>query len=189
MARLLGRDHSAAGGFELGYQSQLLLRSADRVPRQPEAVGMAHLRFAVVFFQGLGGKDELPQGGQVFHIHASFIEGVDGELPVDSHRLATLLVAEHDPAAKTALRRLALRVPHGIGPHVGQHNGDSWLGRFVAPRKLVGQIELGTAAKRAKDASRLHAPRNTPNPRLWSIRGIFSLSWILARLCVTKPDC
>ena len=122
---------------------------------------MPHLRLAVVLAQSLLGKDELAQGRQVFHVLVGFIEGVDGELPVDCHRLSSLFITEHDPATESSTGRFALSVANGIGPDVGHRDWNSRFRRLVVPSELLRQIELRTAGEHAQDEQTPSAKKST----------------------------
>ena len=97
----------------------------------------------------------------MLHVLVGFIEGVDGELPVDGYRLSSLLVTEHDPATESSLGGFALSVANRIGPGVGHQDGNSRFRRFVAPGEFVGQIELRAAAKQTQD-------EQTPRPKKYT---------------------
>jgi len=101
--RLVGhlRHHDPAlAVFESGDQADLLLRAADLIPREPEAVGMSHFRLAVVVRQLFGQEYVLFPGCHVVRIGVFVVEGEEGECPVDDDRLFPILGVEHDPAAE-----------------------------------------------------------------------------------------
>ncbi len=97
-----GRSHHqlAVFGLEPGDQSELSLRAVHFAPGQPEAVRIAQLDLIVVPGQVLFQKDELSLGQGGHRIVGPGVEGINGERPVDLHRLV-LAVEERDPAAET----------------------------------------------------------------------------------------
>lgn len=113
---LLAHHHVAFLGHEAHDQAHLALRPPRLVPRHPDAIGVADVRFAIVLGQLLGREHEFPVGAG-FVLAGFLFKSVDHQRPVDLHRLAAGRSVEHQPAAKTATGRLVGMIQQGVGPH------------------------------------------------------------------------
>jgi hypothetical protein len=116
MPGLLAHDHGPVFRLKSGDQTDFLLRTAHFVPRQPHAVGRSELRGRFLFGQLLRRNDIAPRRLCFVRRPIGFVECVDDQLAVDSHRVLCILLEEQQPPAEAALRRLSGRVEHGIGP-------------------------------------------------------------------------
>ena len=125
----LGNDGSALFGFEFNHQVNLASGAADLIPRQPYAVGVAQVRFAIVFFQLFGQEDILlfrhGRGG----IKTVVGEGVNGHAAVDLDRFFLAFCIEHQPPAESTNAPLARLLHNAVGPHC--HHARGYM-RFVA---------------------------------------------------------
>ncbi len=121
--------------------------SANLFPRQPDAVGVADLRFAVVFRKLLRREDILPIRPGVAGLAIGFIEGVDHKRPLDLDGVFLLAIVEHDPSAKAADWSLARLRQHGFAPQGHQLLG---LARFVVVKR-PGLPDFRLGGVRAND--------------------------------------
>lgn len=148
---LLGDDHPAFARLEAGDQAELAFRPAHLIPRQPEAIGMAELRLAVVLGQLLGEIDELLFRRAVAAVGIGFVEGEHGQGAVDLHRGAAVLTRiEHHPAAEPAHAGQARLREDVVGPDVDHARGRRGLAVVLGTEELVAEVQRGAAAQRAE---------------------------------------
>lgn len=142
-------DLGPAEWNESGDQADFRRRASHFVPRNPNAVGVAQIRFAVVLGEPFRGEDEFPGGPIVARPPVLFVEGVDDQCSLNLGRGAFLLVVEHDPAAESAGGSPAGAVMDRILPeddHVTRRLGVVLA--VVDPGDGASQIELGAAHQR-----------------------------------------
>jgi len=140
-------EHLARLALEAGDQADLSLRAAHLVPGQPNAVGVAQLRLAVVTRPLLGWEDELLLGERPGGIVHRGVEGVDRQRAVHPDRLLVFVAVKHDPPAVAADARLARLAQHRVGPHVAHPRGDLGLRVLSRPGEALREVPLAAAAQ------------------------------------------
>lgn len=103
---LLADHRVSLVGNEADDQADFFLLSRGIAEGEPETVGMAQVRLAVVLCELFPGKDELSVGLDFFHLGVVFLKGVDLEPAIDLDGFGFAAIVEHQPAAKTPQRRL-----------------------------------------------------------------------------------
>lgn len=142
-------DLGPAEWHESGDQADFRRGASHFVPRNPNAVGVAQFRFAVVLGEAFRGEDEFPGGAIVAGPPVLFIEGVDDQCSLHLGRVAFLLVVKHDPATESAGGPPAGPVMDRVLPE-----DDHVAGRLgvvlavVDPGNGASQIEIGAAHQR-----------------------------------------
>ena len=143
LLHLFTDHHAPFDRHEPHDQADLLRLAADRIPRDPHAVRVPQLRFAIVLLHLLGGEYVLAIGSGVGLGSARLVEGVDGQFAGDLDRLVFLVFVKHQPGAEAADRRLSGRVEHRVGPDRHDAHRPAELARLAHHRRqLVAKIEF-----------------------------------------------
>ena len=143
MLGLRSDNHRPLAGEETDDQADFLLRAADLVPGDPDAVRMAEVRLAVVPGELLGREDVFSIGLRVGGPAAFLIECIHDQRALDQDRFVDLLGVERQPAAKTPRRKAVGLVQDRVGPdrgHTRRHRG-KLLG-LPEPRNRLVQVQL-----------------------------------------------
>ncbi len=142
---------------EHGEQGDLFLVAPDLIPRDPDIVRCAQIRFTVVSRKLFGGKDILACWSVVGRFGRRVVVRIDDQFAVDGNHFA-FGVVEVDSSAEAACRRLARMLVDRIGPH-----GDDPLRALVAGL-LFGAATAATVSSVSSDEqpaaqsiTRLHA--------------------------------
>ena len=114
--RRLGHDNLAALVLEPRQQTEPPLRAACVVPGQPEAVGRAQVRFALVDRQVLGREHKLLFRAGLAGSGRSSSKAYTITLPSTGTDFCCVPAKEHDPPAEAAHRRFAGLVQRRVGP-------------------------------------------------------------------------
>ncbi len=150
LTRFLGNDGLARDRLEACDEHDVSLRSAHLVARDPEVVGVAQLRLAVVFRQFIRQEHELFLGRVVHRRVLRGRERVDGHGPVDGDRLVIPLGEEHESSAESSHAHLSRLAQDRIGPNVGDSIRHLRLGLPAKPAKTLGQVHLGATDRKAQ---------------------------------------
>jgi len=145
---LFADHHVAIARGEERHQAQLSLLPADRIPRNPHAVGRAEFRRAVVVCELLGREDVLPVGLAGVRPPVRVVEGVHDQLAGNADRLV-LLVVKVQPAAEAPRGRLVRLVVNGVRPEGDHLRGllDRFL-VFLNPRQALRQVDALASGER-----------------------------------------
>ena len=160
MTCLLASHHGTALGLEPHNQADVLLLAAQLIPFHEEIVRVPNRRLAVVVLQLVRLKHILACRSRVARLAIVLVEGIDYEVAVDLDRLFFALLIEHEPAAKTAHRRLVLRVADRVDPE-GDHFVRHLRLVVVGPERnghRLAYIQLSATA----DESYHHDDRDAP---------------------------
>ena len=115
MSRLLADNHRSALGCEAADKADFLLLSAGGVPRNPEAVGMACLRFTVMLRKLFAREDVFAVRLWIGGVAIAFVERIYNQRPVDLNRIAIRPFEEYQATAETP-HRSAVLMQHCIAP-------------------------------------------------------------------------
>lgn len=117
MFGLFADDDVALARGEPDDQADFFSGSPDLVPRNPEAVGVPDLRFAVVRGELLGREDVLAIRFDIVRRPPLFVKGIDDQSALDFDRVGVLAVVEHHPPAKTSRAGMSGPLQHGFMPN------------------------------------------------------------------------
>lgn len=106
VSRLVADDHRAGFGFEDRQQADLSALASGRVPGEPDAIGVADSRFAVMSGKLLRRIDVFPLGLPCAFRFDRVVESIDDELPGYGDRFVVLVV-KVNAAAEAAGGRFA----------------------------------------------------------------------------------
>jgi len=137
-------DHGPAfERLEANDQADFSRLAADRIPGNPDAVGMAQLRLAVVLGELVGGEDVFAVGLGVGLGPVLFVEGVYRQRAGDLDRFFLVGFVEHQPGAETARRKLPRRGKHRVAPDRDDAHRTSEFARLAhQPRHAIAETEL-----------------------------------------------
>jgi len=119
---LLADDRRAVGRLEPANQADVASGPTRFVPRNPDAVRVAELRLAVVLRKLLGRERVFSVRPGVAKISPLFVEGVDDQRAVDSHRGIAVGAVERQAAAEASSAAMIRMLCLGVGPN-GHHLG------------------------------------------------------------------
>jgi hypothetical protein len=144
--RLLADHHASLVGREARDQADLPLVSTRLIPRDPEAVRMAELRFAIVRGDLVFCEDEFPIGLYVARVAIFLVERIDDQCAIDLDRRLLPFGVEHQPPAEPACRRIVALVQYCVRPV-----GDDLrrYARLVVRSVQRPDVGLGQAKRRA----------------------------------------
>ncbi len=170
--------HDLAPGLRLepGNKSQFLLYAAHIVDGEPEAVGVAEFRLAVVLFERFRREDELMDGFGPQGVFAAIVEQVDRERSFDLDRRLAFAVVEHEAAAEPALGGLPRLVKDVVGPDVDDPIGDLRLVAAYRPLQSLGEIEAGATRERQREKGEKGEDRSE-NGSGHDRHGLLEISW------------
>ena len=127
MLRGVGQHRFSGSRVEPQEKADLLGRSSDFVPGDPEIVRVAQLGLAVMQRQLIRSENILANRHGWIGVWIRIVEGVDRHSSVDHDRLVGAIVKEHDAPTETSNRLLARLVQNRIAPNGGRFRRDTWL--------------------------------------------------------------
>jgi len=147
LPRLIADGNAAIRRGEAADQADFLRLAVDFVPGDVNAVGVAQLRLAVVFFEILGGKNVFPVRTWVGFVAVRFVEGVDRQSTFDLDRLDSPFLIEHQPSAKATFGHLSRFGSGCVGPKGHEFELTAALAGVFDPQghQAVHEIELRAA--------------------------------------------
>jgi len=168
VAGLLADHQPASLGNETDDQANLLLWTPRLIPRDPHHVGRTDLCPRVVLGELPRGEDEFSIRFHLVRVASLFVEGVDGQGPLDLDRLVGVGPVEEQAAGEAPLRGAVRGVEHRVVPD-GNHAAG--LLRLAVParpkresthRRKRGEVPRGTAGDH-RQASRGGNQETTAN--------------------------
>lgn len=142
----LGHDNLPARVLEPRQQTEPALQAAGVVPRQPETVGRAQVRFALMDRQILGREHELFFRRGLARVGTLVVKSVHDHVALDGHGfLFTSFAEEQDPPAEAAHRRLAGLIQRRVGPDRQHCLRGLRFGFRFEQREGFAQVPLGAA--------------------------------------------
>ena len=161
LSGLAADHHTAVGRREANDQTHIGHGPTRSVPGNPNTVGMAQLRFAIVRGKLLRCIDVLSSRLDIAFVPVGFVERIDDQRPFNLDRSGLVAIVEHDPAAEPARRRPIGMVQHGVRPHGREFGRNLRLFRHPGrpPTRLV-HVELGTTGYQCHDGKRREAQKS-----------------------------
>lgn len=138
-----GHDGAGAGGCEADDEADFAGRTADFIPREPKAIGMAEAGFAVVRGEIRSGEDEFLFGMGFGAV--GIVEGIDDDISIDNDGGTTVSIMEHESSAETTNATPAGLFENGVRPEGGDASGDLGFVGGGFPGEVFAEVEFRAA--------------------------------------------